>query len=89
MMDKIRHGRQLRQLTLDGLFVVLLLHFFVTGSIVPGALLDLFRENPQIVVSTEPAHLPRQDSESAPLIVDGDLLPETRNPGFGASQTNL
>jgi len=84
MMHKIRHRRQPHQLILDGLFVVLLLHFFVTGSIVPGGLVDLFREKPQIVVSTEPAHLPEQDSESTPSIEEDDPLPETRNPGFGA-----
>lgn len=74
---------------LDGLFVVLILHFFVTGSIVPSPLIDLFRDQPQIVVSTEPVHVPRHDSESAPLIDEGDVAPETRKPLLTAPQTDL
>jgi hypothetical protein len=67
--------RQPRQLLLDGLFIALLAHFFITGSVVPHALVDLFRDQPQIVVSTEP--------DAAPIVEDDEGLPETRtsNPG--------
>ncbi len=82
-MQKIRVRRKPRQLVLDGLFVVLLLHFFVTGSVVPAALVDLFRDQPQIVVSTEPALIPGQDPDSDPQIEEDDLHPETRNPALG------
>ena len=63
--------RQPRQLLLDGLFIALLAHFFITGSVVPNALVDLFRDQPQIVVSTEP--------DAAPIVEDVEGLPETRN----------
>ena len=64
--------RQPRQLLLDGLFIALLAHFFITGSVVPHALVDLFRDQPQIVVSTEP--------DTAPIVEDAEGLPETRSP---------
>ena len=88
-MQKILIHRQPRQLFLDGLFVVLVMHFFITGSIVPGVLVDLFRDQPQIVVSTEPALIPAQDPEGGPAIEEGDLLPETRNPDSGRIHVNL
>jgi hypothetical protein len=71
-----RIQRKPRQLLLDGLFAVLVAHFLLTGTIVPTALVELFRDQPQIVVSTEPAHSP----DGAPVLDEGDPLPETRSP---------
>jgi hypothetical protein len=78
-MYRHRLTRAPRQLVLDTLFVVLLAHFFVTGSVVPHAVVNLFRDQPQIVVSTEPGVLP-EGPDSSPIIEDGDLPPETRGP---------
>ena len=81
MWNRIR--RQPRQLVLDGLFVALLLHFFVTGQVVPSAFVELFRVQPQIVVSTEPELTPDDVPGTSPVIEDGDLLPETHHRGAG------
>jgi hypothetical protein len=88
-MRQIRVQRRPRQLVLDGLFVALLLHFFVTGSVIPNLVVDLFRDQPQIVVSTEPSSTPRQDSEPEPLVEENDMLPETRNSIFRAPRIGL
>jgi hypothetical protein len=80
-MPKMRVGRAPRQLALDGLFVALLLHFFVTGHVVPAPLVALFRDEPQIVVSVEPESLPEQPGQPLPWSEDGDFPPETRNGG--------
>jgi hypothetical protein len=86
-MQNIRVRRQPRQLVLDGLFVALLLHFFVTGHVVPSMLVDLFRDQPQIVVSVEPETVPELAPEAAPLNEDGEFPPETRGGGaaFGTA----
>ena len=84
-MEMSRIRRRPRQLFLDGLFAVMVLHFFVTGNIVPQPLIDLFHDEPQVVVSVEPEVLPNVAPADAPLIEDGELIPEThlndRSPG--------
>ena len=55
-MDRFLIRRRLQQFVLDGLFVALLAHFFVTGSVAPSSLIDLFRDQPAIVVASEPVH---------------------------------
>jgi hypothetical protein len=76
-MQKTRVQRRLHQLVLDGLFVALIAHFLITGSIVPNALVGLFRDQPQIAVVAEPMIAPDQAPKTAPAIENGDLLPET------------
>ena len=88
-MRRIRVHRQLQQLVLDGLFVALLLHFFVTGSLVPSPIVELFRDQPQIVASTEPTHLPARDIDNFPLGEEGEALPETHVPLFSPIRANL
>jgi hypothetical protein len=58
----------LHQLLLDGMFVALVAHFLVTGHVVPPALIDLLRHDPQVVVVTP------LDSHSAP-----DTAPATND----------
>jgi hypothetical protein len=76
-MNSLR--RRPRQLLLDGLFVAMMVHFLVTGYVVPQALVELFRDQPQVVVSVEPELVPETLPEEAPIIDDGDLLPETQS----------
>jgi hypothetical protein len=87
-MRQIRVQRKPQQLVLDALFVALLLHFFVTGSLVPSPIVELFRDQPQIVASTEPAHLPGSDTDM-PLREEGEPLPETYMPPFSPIRANL
>ena len=78
-MEMSRVRRRPRQLFLDGLFAVMVLHFFVTGNIVPQPLIDLFHDQPQVVVSVEPELIPDVAPVEAPLTEEGDLLPETHS----------
>ncbi|HLG12487.1 MAG TPA: hypothetical protein VI876_12075 [Dehalococcoidia bacterium] len=69
--------RRLQQLVLDGLFVALLLHFFVTGHVVPPAFVDLFRDQPAVVV-VRPVDGPQLSPDAAPATNDsGDETPGT------------
>jgi hypothetical protein len=76
-MRKIRVRRRIHQFVLDGLFIALIAHFMITGSLVPNAIVGLFRDQPQIAVVTEPVIAPDQAPRVAPAIEDSDLLPET------------
>jgi hypothetical protein len=76
-MRRTRVRRRLHQLVLDGLFIALMAHFFVTGSLVPSALVGLFRDQPQVAVVTEPAIAPEQAPQILPAIENSDLFPET------------
>jgi hypothetical protein len=75
-------GRRPRQLLLDGLFAIMVLHFFATGNIVPQPLIDLFHDQPQIVVSVEPELIPDVAPNELPLIEDIELRPEAHSVGL-------
>jgi hypothetical protein len=66
--------RRLSELFLDALFVALLAHFFFTGHVVPPALVDLLRDNPQ-VVAVSPLEPGQHGPDSAPA--NNDSLDET------------
>jgi len=76
-MQITRIRRRVHQFVLDGLFIALVAHFLLTGSLVPSALVGLFRDQPQIAVVTEPVLVPDQAPDTAPVIEGGDVLPET------------
>lgn len=76
-MQRLRVRRRIHQFVLDGLFLALIAHFFVTGNVVPNAVVSLFRDQPQVAVVTEPVLVPNQAPNSAPAIENVDLLPET------------
>jgi hypothetical protein len=76
-MQKNRVRRRLHQFVLDGLFIALIAHFFITGAIVPHTLIALFRDQPQIVVVTEPVPDLQPGPESLPANEGGELSPET------------
>lgn len=64
-MQRFRIQRRLHQLVLDALFVALVGHFFVTGSVVPHAVIDFFRDDPQVSVVSEPADVSPIDARPA------------------------
>jgi hypothetical protein len=78
-MEITRAKRRPRQLFLDVFFAAMVMHFFVTGNIVPQPLIDLFHDQPQVVVSVEPEFIPDVAPAEAPLIEDGETLPETHS----------
>jgi hypothetical protein len=62
---------RLRELVLDATFVILVAHFLATGHVVPPALVELFRDQPQVVVISPIDSTP----ETAPA--SNDSLGET------------
>jgi hypothetical protein len=75
-MHRFGIRRNIQQLALDALFVVLVAHFLATGHIVPPAVVDLLRDKPQ-VVAVSPAD-PEGGPEVAPIHNDSsDQTPRT------------
>jgi hypothetical protein len=76
-MQKNRVRRRLHQFVLDGLFIALIAHFFITGALVPNSLVALFKDQPQIAVVADPVSDLDQSPGVSPAIESSDLLPET------------
>ena len=51
---------------LDGVFALLVLHFLLTGAIVPAVLTDLLHHERPVVASSEPQQAPTQLQPIAP-----------------------
>jgi hypothetical protein len=64
-MQTLGLPRRLRELILNATFVTLVAHFLATGHVVPPALVELFRDQPQIVVIS-----PIDSPETAPASND-------------------
>ncbi len=76
-MQRFGLHRRLQQLILDAMFIALLAHFFITGHVVPPALIDLLTDQPQ-VVAISPIDPPRHSPQTAPASDDApDETPGT------------